>query len=417
MLPEALLHTALTDSLVDQSHRELDPAHPHSQSPICSQQDKTTKHLRSKRPRTDRHGPQQRRPDAPPEPGHALSSPRLREAVSHALVLLVRPEAVALHLALHHVEGVATDPERFARQPAVKGHLERADLIALNTVPPGICIHEVLERGEPNTVRLGFAEECDRRPAIRAAEQALVRRKLSYAVDGAVVQPAGAMRLRLQPDANVLDGARKHRVGDARKGARRVILTIAEVGGTLTLEIAGLKSTSGVMEAAELDRDAGADAHERGERTFVERERAFIPVDLGRSVERTRVLLSRLESDFDNVEWLSWMLSALASNHMTFSSAIRPPWPNSSKAQEMNLPNSTCATPPTAPENRSFTVLLNPCSGASSSASTLILCPPNPEPSHLPQSLLFSSYRTCRTRGKRGAGSRPLADLEPTTAA
>lgn len=74
------------------------------------------------------------------------------------------------------------------------------------------------------------------------------------------------MRLGLHPDAHVLDGAGDDGVGDAGEGARGVVLAVGEGwgGGGGELGVAGFEAAAGVVEGAELDGDAGADADEGG---------------------------------------------------------------------------------------------------------------------------------------------------------
>jgi hypothetical protein len=96
---------------------------------------------RNKRARAHWHRPQQRRSDAPPKATHALSPPRLGKAIAHTLVLHRVPKAIALHLALDHVEWVATNPQHLSRESTVQGHLERANLVALDVVARRIGIH------------------------------------------------------------------------------------------------------------------------------------------------------------------------------------------------------------------------------------------------------------------------------------
>lgn len=119
------------------------------------------------------------------------------------------------------------------------------------------------------------------------------------------------MRLRLQPDTDVLDRARQRRVGNTGKGAGQVVLAIGEgrsgagggsgegVGagqGVLPLEVA-----AGVVEAAELDGDAGANSDKGREGAFVEGGGAFVLEDRGRAGEGVGVGCCGLEADFNYV--------------------------------------------------------------------------------------------------------------------
>ena len=81
--------------------------------------------------------------------------------------------------------------------------------------------------------------------------------ELAHAVERASVESPGAVGLRLQADTHVLYGRREEGVGDAGEGARGEVLRVGEgVGGG----VASLKPAAGLVEGAELDRDAGADA-------------------------------------------------------------------------------------------------------------------------------------------------------------
>lgn len=91
-------------------------------------------------------------------------------------------------------------------------------------------------------------------------------RQFPDAVDRAIIQPLRAMRLRLQPDPDVLDRTRDDGVGDAGEGAGEVVLAVRQRrGGQRGLGgVAGFEGPAGVVEGAELDGDTGADAEERG---------------------------------------------------------------------------------------------------------------------------------------------------------
>lgn len=179
---------------------------------------------------TDRHSTQQRRADTLPEATHALGAPRLREAIAHALVAHIRAEAIRLHLALDDVEGVAAEPQGLAGQPAVEGDLVSGDLAARDAVARCVRVHHPLEGQEPHAVGLRLANNRDGLAAVHAAQHAAaLGTELAHAVEGAGVQARGAVGLRLQTDAHVLDGARDDGVGDAREGARRVVLAVAQV--------------------------------------------------------------------------------------------------------------------------------------------------------------------------------------------
>lgn len=78
------------------------------------------------------------------------------------------------------------------------------------------------------------------------------------------------MRLRLESDTDVLYGRREDRIHYACKGACGPVLAVRErlrlgsnfVDGFVLLRcIPGFECAAGVVEASELDRDAGADAY------------------------------------------------------------------------------------------------------------------------------------------------------------
>ena len=103
---------------------------------------------------------------------------------------------------------------------------------------------------------------------------------LADAVEGPAVQLARAVRLALQPDPDVLDGPAEDRVGDAGEGARRGVLRVRQPGGAPAgLEVARLEVAAGCVEGAKLDRDAGTDADEGGQRALVEGQCALLLVD------------------------------------------------------------------------------------------------------------------------------------------
>ena len=116
------------------------------------------------------------------------------------------------------------------------------------------------------------------------------------------------MGLALQADADVLDRAGEDGVGDAGKGAGGGELGVGQVRGRAAggVSVAGLDPAAGLVEGAELNRDAGADADERGESALVEGEGALGLVDFGGGIEGGRVLRSCLEADLDNVKGLTW---------------------------------------------------------------------------------------------------------------
>lgn len=106
----------------------------------------------------------------------------------------------------------------------------------------------------------------------------------------------------------MLNGAGDDAVGHARKGSRGVVLRVAE-GCTRRGAVAGgvllLKETARIVEAAELHRDAGANADEWCECAFVEGKGAFVAVDAGGGGEGGEVRGGSLEAHFDNVKGLA----------------------------------------------------------------------------------------------------------------
>ncbi len=254
---------------------------------------------------TDGHSTQQRRPNALPEATHALTPPRLREAITHALVAHVLPEPVRLHLALDDIKRVAGQPEGLAGKPTVQRHLVSGDLAAREPVARRVGVHHPLEGQEPHAVGLGLADDGDGLAAIHAAEDAAAPgAELAHAVQRPGVQTCGAVGLRLETDAHMLDRARNDRVGDARERAGRVVLPITQVldgpGCVGRLEV-----PLRVAEGAELDRHARADAQERRQRALVEGQRALFRVDGGRGVEGRAILCRCLQTHFDDVEGLT----------------------------------------------------------------------------------------------------------------
>jgi len=229
----------------------------------------------------------------------------LSETIPHSLISLLGAKPIALHLTLHHIERITRDPQRLASKATIQRNLGRGHLLPLDAVPPRVGIHEVLEGEKPHAVGLGLAQHGDRLAAIQAAEDALVRADLADAVERAGIQPRRAVRLRLQPDAHVLDRPRDHRVCDARECPCEIVLAVAERRVALRRRVALLEPPPRVVEAAELHRDAGADAEERCQRAFVEGQRPFVLPDVCCAVERAFVLLCGLQPDFDDVEWLA----------------------------------------------------------------------------------------------------------------
>lgn len=155
------------------------------------------------------HGSEQCRRNALPETAGTLGTPRLREAVAHVDVLLVGSETVRLHLALDHVKGVAGEPEHLTGEATVECNLPGGDVFAIDVVARGVRVHHVLKSGEPGAVGESLTPDGDSLTAVNGLEDTVVDANLADAIDGAIVQTSGAMRLALQTNTNVLDGAGK----------------------------------------------------------------------------------------------------------------------------------------------------------------------------------------------------------------
>lgn len=178
--------------------------------------------LHRKSPRADRHRADQRRPNPSPKPPPALRSPCLSDAIRHPHILHAGPEAVGLHLALDHVEGVAGEPQAFARQSAVERHPPLTDIFSPlwlfdqgadvgPLVTAGhVGVHHPLERAEPGPVSRRFSQHRHQLAPIQIPRRARarLRRDLPNAIDRARVEPLRSVRLGLQSDPNVLDRSR-----------------------------------------------------------------------------------------------------------------------------------------------------------------------------------------------------------------
>jgi hypothetical protein len=97
---------------------------------------------------------------------------------------------------------------------------------------------------------------------------------------------------RALTDPDVLDWARDDRVRKTREEACRGKLRAREhraVGpADARRAVALAEEALRVLHRGELDRDAEADAEERGERALVERERALVLQERARAVAHTR---------------------------------------------------------------------------------------------------------------------------------
>lgn len=259
--------------------------------------------------RAHRHSPSQCRSNALPESPEAIGAVCRGEAGPHGRVLLLSAKAVGLHLALDDIEGVAGKPEDFSGKASVQGDLVGGDVFAVDAVARGVRVHQVLKGGEPGAVGKGLSPDGHGLAAVQAAQGAVVGADLADAVQGPVVELPCAVRLALQADADVLDGARQRRVGHAGKGARGEVLRIAEAARLVAAAgVASLEPAPRRVECAKLQGHAGADADERRQRALVEGEGAFVLVDGGGGLEGARVLARRLETDFDDVKGLAWQV-------------------------------------------------------------------------------------------------------------
>lgn len=146
-----------------------------------------------------------------------------------------------MHLALDHVEGVAGEPETFARQAAVEGDAPLTDVfsslwrggggVGIGIAAGDVLVHHPFESAEPGAVRGRFPQHRHHLAPIQVPGRARARLlgDFSDAVHGPGVEPlVRAVRLRLQSDPNVLDRARDDRVCDPRKGPRGVVLCVRE---------------------------------------------------------------------------------------------------------------------------------------------------------------------------------------------
>lgn len=125
-----------------------------------------------------------------------------------------------------------------------------------------------------------------------------------------MIQFARPMRLGLEPDTDMLDRGGEDGIGDTGESARGVVLPVGQglrgVGDLLDRfalrgGVAGFEGAPGVVEGAELDGDAGADAEEWGQGALVEGAAAFVLEDLRGAVQGAFVFGGGLEADFDDV--------------------------------------------------------------------------------------------------------------------
>lgn len=169
--------------------------------------------------------------------------------------MLLRTESIALHLTLDHVKRVAAQPQDLTGKTTVGRDLDAGDLLALDVVTLGVLVHQVLEGQKPGTVGLGFSEIRDILASVETAQHASLRNEFPDAVERTAVQAGLAVRLRLQADADMLNGSREGGVGETRETSSQIVLTIGEgrIGIFLLVEI--LQPSSGFMERTELYAD------------------------------------------------------------------------------------------------------------------------------------------------------------------
>ena len=259
-----------------------------------------------KRSRTHRHRPEQSWPDPPPKPHDAFLCVSLCETLSHAPKLLLVAEAIGLHLALDHVERIAPQPQHLACQTSIESHLVGRYGGPLDAVPPRVGVHEVLKGKEPPPVGKPLAPHRHHLAPVEALEKAATLcRELPRAVEGAAVQPVLPVRLGLQPDAHVLDRPRDDAVGYPGEGPGGKVLPVRQGAVGRFRDVLGFEPPPGLVEGSELDRHAGTDAEERGQRALVESEGAFGLVDGGSGGKGVRVAGCGLEADLDDIEGLT----------------------------------------------------------------------------------------------------------------
>lgn len=255
------------------------------------------------RARTHRRSPQKRRPNSSPETCKTLLPERLRKSIPHALVPLLLAEAVRLHLRLDDIEWVRAQPQRLTSQRTISRDFPGRNLGASDVVARRVAVHQVLEGQEPGAVGLRFTDQSDGCSTVEALRHARGSGQFADAVDGPGVQAACAMRLRLQADTDVLDGAGEECVGKTGESTRGVVLRVAH--GLARRRVLGLERATGIVVSAELDRDAGADSDKGSEGSLVEGGGAFFLEDLGGAVGGAGVGGGGLQADFDDVEGLA----------------------------------------------------------------------------------------------------------------
>ena len=161
----------------------------------------------SKGTSADWHRSQESGSNSFPEASCTLSSPSLPKTIPHTSILLIGPKAITLHFALHNIERITSQPQCLTRQPSISSDFPLRDLIALDFVSFGICIHHVLEREKPHAIGLCLPEDGYCLSTIQTSQDALVCRELPYAVNWAGVETIGAMRLCLEANTDMFDRA------------------------------------------------------------------------------------------------------------------------------------------------------------------------------------------------------------------
>lgn len=276
-------------------------------------------HLHNESTGRDRHSSQQGRTDTLPEATEALHGVCLLEAVAHAVVLHVGTESISLHLTLDNIERVAGDPKRLTGQTTIGSDLESRNIFTLDIVALGILVHHVLKGHEPRSVGGGLTQNSNGLTAEDTLHEALVRGQLADAVNGARVQAAGAVRLRLQTDTHVFDRVRQDRIGNTGERTGHEVLSVGESRIRILFLVHVLEATARLVECAELDTHlrlrleghwrrigrigtyTGTDTDQRGQSSLVEGEGTLLLEDLGSAIQGTLVLTSGLQADLDDI--------------------------------------------------------------------------------------------------------------------
>jgi hypothetical protein len=157
------------------------------------------------------------------------------EAISHVAIPHCIPEAVTLHLAFDHIEWITNQPQYLPRQAAVTSDLPLTDLISPYSIPRRVRVHHPFKGTEPGSIRLSLAEQGHGLAPVQPTQHAGAGGNFTDAVQGAGVNAGMAMRLRLQPDSDVLNWAGKDAISNPGKGARKIILCVGERCGWLVV--------------------------------------------------------------------------------------------------------------------------------------------------------------------------------------